>query len=116
MVGIFDDVARRPELMLSVLIPASVAETFDTEQAGRDVIVETVPGAAQLVGDHAPLALRPEGPTSLRAITPPDPRTLRRAIESSVTRSSLMPWVIALIIGAVSIEKRGHRRGRGPDR
>lgn len=103
--GIFDDVQRRPEAMLSIVIPASVADMFAARGGNieRDVVIETTPGAAQLIADQAPLALSPEAPAALRAIAPPDPRTLRREIEGNVAQSSLVLSIIALIIGSVSI-------------
>jgi putative ABC transport system permease protein len=67
------------------------------------VVISTAPGAAQLIGSQAALALRPEGPDALRVIAPPDPRTLRQEIEANVAQSALLLSVIALVIGAVSI-------------
>jgi putative ABC transport system permease protein len=103
--GIFDEVERRPEALLAILMPASTAEELeDQSQPGdRDVVVATAQGAAQLIGGQAAVALRPEGPDALRSIAPPDPRTMRREIESSVTTTSLLLSLISLIAGALSI-------------
>ncbi len=106
VMGVYDDVARRPEAMQAVIVPFSTAARLTTTGAGnaeRDVVIATAPGAAQLIGDQAPLALKPEAPSALRAVAPPDPRTLRREIEGDLTRSSLMISLITLIIGTVSI-------------
>jgi putative ABC transport system permease protein len=106
VMGVFDDVARRPEALLSIVIPASTAETLvaaSAEPARRDIVIATVPGAAQLIGDQAALALLPESPAALQVTAPPDPRTLRRAVEDSVVRSSLILSAIALLIGGASI-------------
>lgn len=105
VIGIYDDVQRRPEALLSAIVPATVGDQLlpPDQEADRDVIVGTLPGAAQLIADQAPLSLRPEAPSQLRAIAPPDPRTLRREVEGSVARSSLILSVIALAVGAASI-------------
>jgi putative ABC transport system permease protein len=104
VMGIFDDVVRRPETMANILIPATVADGLvGGGQPERDILIATAPGAAQLIGVQAPFALLPESPSDLRAVAPPDPRSLRREIEQNVTRSSLILSIMALIIGAVSI-------------
>jgi putative ABC transport system permease protein len=112
VMGIYDDVARRPEALQAVLIPAKAAETLVTQDAapGRDVLIETAAGAAQLVGRQAPLALNPEEPGALEAIAPPDPRTLRQEIEGSVTQISLVLSAVVLVMGTVSI---GNAAGAG---
>ncbi|KUJ48873.1 hypothetical protein ADL17_07715 [Micromonospora maris] len=107
VVGIFDDVVRRPEAMAAAIVPYSAAERLNqsggSQPAKRDVLVETSPGAAQLIGRQAPLALRPEAPAELRAIAPPDPRTLRQEIEGSTTRTTLLISGVALLMGTISI-------------
>ncbi|MCU7724312.1 ABC transporter permease [Actinoplanes sp. KI2] len=103
VMGIYRDVARRPEAMAAMVMPYSVAANHADTTAKRDVLIETAPGAAQLIGSQAPLALRPEAPTELRAIAPPDPRTLRTDVESSVTDSTVIISVAALLIGTISI-------------
>jgi putative ABC transport system permease protein len=105
VMGIFDGVGRRTEHLQGVLMPASAADAVLDPSTGveRDVVISTAPGAAQLIGSQAALALRPEGPDALRVIAPPDPRTLRQEIEANVAQSALLLSVIALVIGAVSI-------------
>jgi putative ABC transport system permease protein len=103
--GIYDSVLRRPEALHAVIMPFATANRLaaTTPDAERDILIETSPGAAQLIGHQAPLALHPTAPTALRSIAPPDPRTLRREIESDLTRSTLLISAISLIIGTVSI-------------
>ena len=105
--GIFDEIERRPEALLAVIVPFSVAEGIGVAPGApepeRDVVIQTAPGAAALIGGQAPLALHPEGTGALQAIAPPDPRTLRREVEATVTRTSLILSVIALLIGTISI-------------
>lgn len=107
VIGIYDDVARRVEALAAVIIPYSVADGLDhsgaTAQPERDVVIATAPGAAQVIGRQAPLAIRPTSPDEVRAIAPPDPRTLRREIEGDVARSTILLSVVALLMGTISI-------------
>ncbi|HYN97077.1 MAG TPA: ABC transporter permease [Pilimelia sp.] len=108
VIGIYRDVARRTEALTAALVPFSVATRLAGPPAGaadlqRDVVISTAPGAARVIGDQAPLALRPEGPAELRALAPPDPRTLRREVEGSVRRSTVLVSVVALLIGTISV-------------
>ncbi|WP_410535907.1 ABC transporter permease [Streptomyces sp. KL2] len=107
VIGIFDDIERRPEMLPAALVPFDPAQPLaastDGQPPERDVIVRTAPGAAQLIGRQAPLALAPAAPTDLRALAPPDPQSLRRDVEDSVTRMAVVLSAVALAIGAVSI-------------
>lgn len=104
VVGILDDVARTPDLLLAVTIPATAAnDQFDTTSAERQVIIGTAPGAAQLIGRQAPTALRPQQPERLQALVPPDPQTLRNQVEGDVQSLFYALSGLALLIGAVAI-------------
>ncbi len=102
--GIIDDVRRNPDLLLSITIPTTTATAqFDTRNAERQIIIDTAPGAAQLVGRQAPLALRPQQPERLQALVPPDPKTLRNQVEGDVQSLFYALSGLALLIGAVAI-------------
>ena len=104
VMGILEDVKRTPDLLLSVVIPTSAADTqFETRSAERHVVIDTAPGAAQLIGTQAPLALRPQQPERLEAIVPPDPKTLRNQVEGDVQILFYSLSGLALVIGAVAI-------------
>lgn len=106
VIGIYDDVARHPEALLSVLVPFEAARSLAGAAAAgveRDLVIETAPGAAQLIGGQAALALSPENPRLLIAVAPPDPATLRREVEGDVAQLSLILSLVALAIGTVSI-------------
>ncbi len=104
IIGIIDDVQRNPDLLLSIVIPASAAER-DLQASGANylVLIDTAPGAAQLAGRQAPLALRPDHPEQLQALVPPDPKRLRNQISSDVTSLFLALSGLALLIGTVAI-------------
>lgn len=102
--GIVDDVDRNPDLLLSIVIPASTANSlFPTPGATFEVLIDTQPGAAGLAGRQAPQALRPDDPGRLVALVPPDPRTLRNDIENDVTDLYLALAGLSLLIGTVAI-------------
>ncbi|CRK60010.1 ABC transporter related [Alloactinosynnema sp. L-07] len=104
VIGIFDDVQRRPEVLAGVVIPYGTAAAFAGATAvTRDVIIKTAPGAAALIGAQAPLALSPGEPGALDATAPPDPKTLRREVESNVLKLSMILSLVALAVGAISI-------------
>lgn len=104
VVGILDDVARNPDLLLAITIPSNAADAeFDTTSADRQVIIDTASGAAQLIGQQAPLALRPQQPDRLQALVPTNPTTLRNLIESDVQTLSYALSALALLIGAIAI-------------
>lgn len=104
VVGLIDDVARNPDLLLSVILPTTTANgQFDTRSVERQVIIDTAAGAAQLIGHQAPTALRPQQPERLQALVPPDPQTLRNQVESDVQSLFYALSGLALLIGAVAI-------------
>lgn len=104
IIGILDDVQRNPDLLLSIVIPTSSA-THDLPTAGAtyQVLIDTTPGAAQLAGRQAPLALRPDQPERLQALVPPDPKQLRNQVSGDITSLFLALSGLALLIGTVAI-------------
>jgi putative ABC transport system permease protein len=104
IVGIIDDVARNPEILLAVVIPTNTAaKQFDVRGVEPQVVIDTAPGAAQLIGRQAPLALRPQDPGRLQVLVPPDPQTLRLQVESDVQTLFYALAGLALLVGAVAI-------------
>ena len=104
VIGIIDDVARNPDLLLAIVIPVTTAEAdLPVTNAERQVIIDTAPGAAQLIGHQAPIALRPQQPERLQALIPPDPQTLRNQVESDVQSLFYALSALALLIGTVAI-------------
>jgi len=105
VIGIVSDVVRLPELLLGVAIPTSVALWLygpPVERPAR-MLVETRVGAAKVVAEQIPLALRPDAPQLLRPIAPPDPQRLRGGVGSDLDTLFLMLAGISLVIGAVGI-------------
>jgi putative ABC transport system permease protein len=105
VVGILDDVRRRPELLLSIVIPASTALADfgpPTEQRAA-MLIRTRLGAAGVVARQAATALRPEAPELFKVAAPPDPKSLRRNVTGDLNSLFLLLATVSLIIGAVGI-------------
>ena len=104
VIGIIENAERNPDILLSVVIPFNDVELLPSATvADSEVIIETKPGAAQLIGRQAALAVRPDKPELVQVLVPPDPTTLRRQVSKDVTSMFLVLSVLSLIIGAVAI-------------
>lgn len=104
VIGIIDDVKRNPDLLLSITIPTTAEQRdIGSDNATFEVLIDTHPGAANLAGRQAPLALRPQDPDRLQALVPPDPKTLRNNVESDVTGLYYALAGLALLIGTIAI-------------
>ncbi|MFD9411098.1 ABC transporter permease [Streptomyces sp. NPDC059989] len=103
--GILADVERKPENLLSVLVPRATAEELwgPPPPAAASMLIAAELGAARQVADLAPLALRPDHPEYLKAVPPPDPRMLRSGVTSDLSALFLLLAGICLVIGAVGI-------------
>ncbi|MFI2376160.1 FtsX-like permease family protein [Streptomyces sp. NPDC018964] len=107
VIGIIGDVERKAEVLSSVVVPRGTAHRTWGPPGKRDqparVIVDTEPGAAADVAGQLPLALRPDRPDVLRAVAPPDPRTLRNDVSTDLDGLFLLLSGVSLAIGTVGI-------------
>jgi macrolide transport system ATP-binding/permease protein len=103
VVGILRDVARRPELLGSVIIPEGTArQSFGLAGPGT-VVVETRIGAAYLIADQARLALRPDSPRVLKIEVPHEPRRVRDEVQTDLNVMFLLLGGLSLVVGAIGI-------------
>ncbi|MGX1560799.1 ABC transporter permease [Streptomyces sp. NPDC055506] len=105
VIGILKDVERKPELLMSITVPRSVAERTwgaPTDE-GAQMLISTRLGAAGQIADEAALALRPDHPEYFKVTPPPDPRSLRTAVSDDLGQLFLLLAGVCLIIGAVGI-------------
>lgn len=106
VIGILADVDREPDVLFQVLVPRRTAETLwgppDASERAR-MLIDTRIGAAQIVADQAPLALRPDAPELFTPVPPPDPRALREGVASDLGVLFLLLAAVSLVIGAVGI-------------
>jgi putative ABC transport system permease protein len=104
VMGIVGDVRRRPDLLLSVIVPRSTAQQlWGPPKDGADMLVSTRIGAARQVAHEVPVALRPDHPEYLQAVPPPDPQSLRSGVGKDLGQLFLLLAGICLFIGALGI-------------
>lgn len=105
VIGVVGDASRNPEVLSSVVVPASTAIDVWGEPLGTPirVAIETEPGAAQLVADQAPYALRPTQPDTLAVLAPPDPDSLRTQVGTDVGALLLGVAGVTVVLGALGI-------------
>ncbi|MFE3092452.1 ABC transporter permease [Streptomyces sp. NPDC059248] len=102
--GIIDDTERKADLLLSVVVPTTTAQRLWGPPAdGARMLITTELGAARQIARLAPTALRPDHPEYLKAVPPPDPRTLRGDVTGELERLFLLLAGVCLVIGAVGI-------------
>ncbi|WP_268986732.1 ABC transporter permease [Streptomyces sp. CC210A] len=105
VIGIVDDLERKPELLTAVVIPEGTARQLfgpPGDERAR-MLVATELGAARQIAGQAAVALRPDHPEYFRAVAPPDPRKLRSAVSADLSRLFLLLAAVCLVIGAVGI-------------
>jgi putative ABC transport system permease protein len=104
LIGIINDVARNPDLLLAITIPTTTAQqAWGPPASPPEVLIDVQPGAAQLIGTQAALALRPHDPARLQVLVPPEPKTLRRGVEGDTKALYLTLAILALAIGTIGI-------------
>jgi ABC-type antimicrobial peptide transport system permease subunit len=103
VVGILRDVGRKPELLGSVIIPEGTARHYFGLAGPGTVVVETKIGAAYLIADQAPLALRPDDPRVLKVEVPQEPRRVRDEVQTDLDVMFLMLGALSLVVGAIGI-------------
>jgi macrolide transport system ATP-binding/permease protein len=103
VVGILRDVARKPELLGSVIIPEGTARRFYGLAGPGTVVVETRIGAAYLIADQARPALRPDDPRVLKVDVPQEPKRVRDEVQSDLNVMFLLLGGLSLVVGAIGI-------------
>lgn len=103
VIGIVDSVAREASLLNSIIIPDGTAQRLFGTQAPAEVRIRTELGAAQLIGEQAPIALAPNDPGALRVAVPPEPRAVKSGVEEDVNTLFLVLGGVSLLVGAIGI-------------
>ena len=79
------------------------AAAAQTGKRSTQIVVSTVAGAANQIAEEAPYALSPERPALYSVSVPPEPKTLREAVDQQQRTMLLAMSVITLVIGAMGI-------------
>lgn len=103
VVGILRDVGRKPELLGSIIIPEGTARRYFGLAGPGTVVVETKIGAAYLIADQAPFALRPDDPRILKVEVPQEPKRVRDEVQTDLDVMFLMLGALSLVVGAIGI-------------
>jgi macrolide transport system ATP-binding/permease protein len=103
VIGILRDVARKPELLGSVIIPEGTARRYFGLAGPGTVIVETSIGAAYLIAEQARAALRPDEPRSLKVQMPQEPKRVRDEVQTDLNLMFLLLGGLSLVVGALGI-------------
>ncbi|WP_392670817.1 ABC transporter permease [Streptomyces sp. LN785] len=104
VVGIVDSVERKPDLLMSVIVPRSTAlKIWGVPKDSAKMLISTAPGAAPQVATEAAVALAPAHPEYFKAIPPPDPRALRTEVSGDLDQLFLLLAAICLFIGTIGI-------------
>jgi macrolide transport system ATP-binding/permease protein len=103
VVGILHDVARKPELLSSVIIPEGTARHDFGLVGPGTIVVETQIGAAYLIADQTRAALRPDDPRILKIEVPQEPKRVRDEVQSDVNMMFLLLGGLSLVVGAIGI-------------
>ncbi len=103
VIGILRDVARKPELLGSVIMPEGTAHRYFGLAGPGTVIIETRIGAASLIAEQARAALRPDDPRALRVQLPQEPKRVRDEVQTDLNMMFLLLGGLSLIVGALGI-------------
>ena len=79
------------------------AAAAQTGKRSTQIVVSTVAGAANQIAEEAPYALSPERPALYSVSVPPEPKTLREAVDQQQRTMLIAMSVITLVIGAMGI-------------
>ncbi|MEX0610785.1 MAG: ABC transporter permease [Pirellulales bacterium] len=103
VIGILRDVERKPELLGSVIIPEGTARHDFGLVGPGTVVLETQIGAAYLIADQSPTALRPDDPRTLKVEVPQEPRRVRDEVQTDVNVMFVLLGGLSLVVGAIGI-------------
>lgn len=103
VIGVLDSVERKHDLLSSVIIPEGTAREQYRVQSPESVVVETRIGAASMLSQQVPLALRPDAASGLKVASPEQPQKIRAGIQSDLNLLFLMLGGVSLLVGAIGI-------------
>jgi putative ABC transport system permease protein len=105
VIGVVDDVRRRPVVLNAVLIPSSARSAVVSGPCPSplEVVAATELGAAEAVGKVAGAVVAPDAPDRFAVDIPPDPRMLRRAVERDLGALYAAVAVASVLVGGLSI-------------
>ncbi|HEV2373891.1 MAG TPA: ABC transporter permease [Streptosporangiaceae bacterium] len=106
VIGIIASSQRLPALDIGVTVPESAALRLwgpPSQSFSAQMLIHTRLGAAQVVAEQAPVAIRPDNPKLLHSAAAPSVAGLQHSVSTSLNSLYLTLAGIALIVGAVGI-------------
>ena len=103
VLGTFDNVQRRSELLDAVIIPTGSARNDFGLLAPGEVQVRIAVGAGPLVARQAPVALAPDTPDDVDVAAPRGSSDLAQDVQADVNLVFVIVSVIALLAGGLGI-------------
>lgn len=103
VIGVLLDVARKPELLGSVIIPEGTARQLFGLAGPGTVVVETKIGAPYMIAEQARSALRPDDTRALKVEVPQEPKRVRDEVQTDLNVMFLMLGGLSLLVGAIGI-------------
>ena len=105
VVGIISATQRLPSMLTGIMVPSSAAlADWGAPNLGTaQMLIRTQVGAAPLIAQQAALDLRPDDPSLLTALPPPNPHSLQDNVNTDLSGLFLLLAAICLVISAVGI-------------
>src|SRR5262249_23656047 len=104
VIGIIARTQRLPLLNFGIAVPRSAAlRLWGPPQQGAQMLIHTRLGAARVVAEQAPVAIRPDNPKLLSGAAAPSAAQLQRSVSTTLNSLFVTLAGIALVVGAVGI-------------
>ena len=105
VIGIVSATQRLPAMLTGILVPSTAAlAVWGKPNTGTaQMLIRTRIGAASLIARQVPMDLRPDEPSRLTAVPPPNPHSLQDGVNTDLSALFLLLAAICLVIGAVGI-------------
>lgn len=103
VIGILDDVARQADMLGAIIIPEGSARQDFGLSSPEAVVIETNIGAASLISQQIPLALRADNPAVLKIASPQEPQRVKDNVQNDLNVLFLILGGVSLLVGAIGI-------------
>lgn len=103
VIGIIDDVARQADSLGAIIIPEGTATKEFGLVGPESIVIETDIGAASLIAQQAPLALRPDDTSVLKIAAPQEPQRVKDNVKNDLNILFLVLGGVSLLVGAIGI-------------
>jgi putative ABC transport system permease protein len=103
VIGIVDEVQRRPDLLDSVIVPLATARADFGLVAVEELQLRIAAGAGALVAEQAPIALDPNQPENFEVQAPRSGSDLQENVQADINVVFLVLGTIALLAGGLGI-------------